>query len=85
MQTIDKSASETLEIKSGVIVTQIHEASPAAFAGIMHFDVIIEANHKKIQDVKELKCFLEKSRNQESVLFLLKRQNVGLYMAIQTE
>ena len=85
VQNIDQPFSETFGIKSGVAVTQIHEGSPAAFAGIMPFDVIIEANHKQIPDVKQLKRVLEKSRDQDSVLFLLKRQNAGLYMAIQTK
>lgn len=84
VQNIDKSFSETFGVKSGVVVTQIHEGSPAAFAGVMPFDVIIEANRKKINSVKDLKEVLQKSRDQESVLFLLKRQNVGLYIAIHT-
>ena len=85
VQNIDKSFAETFGVDRGAVVTQIHEGSPAAFAGIMPFDVIIEANHKKIQDVKDLKSVLNKSRDQDSVLFLLKRQNAGLYMAIHTK
>lgn len=84
VQNIDKSFRETFGVKNGAVVTQIHEGSPAAFAGLMPFDVIIEANHKKIEDVKDLENVLGKSRDQESVLFLLKRQNAGLYMAIHT-
>lgn len=84
VQNIDKNISETLGIKNGVLITRIHEGSPAAFAGMMPFDVIIEVNHKKVKDVAEFKTILEKSRNQDSVLFLLKRENVGLYLAIQT-
>lgn len=85
VQNVDKILGENIGIKNGAVVTAIHDGSPAAFAGVMPLDVIVEVNHKKVQNAKELRNVLEKSRNQDSALFLLKRQNIGMYMAIQTK
>ncbi len=84
VENIDKAFVDNFNMDSGAVVTKIHEASPAAFAGLLPTDVIIEANHKKVQNVKDLKNILDKSKNQDSVLLLVKRQNIGLYFAIQT-
>lgn len=84
VQNIDRRIAESLNVEKGAVITQIHDGSPAQFAGIMPFDVIIEVNRKKIKDVSELKKVLEKAKDQNAALFLIKRNSLGMYIAVQT-
>lgn len=83
VRDINRSLAESLKIKNGVVVTEVEYGSPAAFAGILPYDVIIEANRNEVKNTKDLQNILNKSKNQNSVLFLIKRQNVSLFIAIQ--
>lgn len=85
VHNIDNYFSELYGIKNGAVITEIFEGSPAAFAGVQPNDVIIEANHKEVNNVGELHSILGNSEKKDSVLFLIKRQEMNLYVAIQTK
>ncbi|MFZ3231420.1 MAG: Do family serine endopeptidase [Pseudobdellovibrio sp.] len=80
---IDESVSKAIGIQKGVLVADVIGGSPASMAGIEPNDIIVEANHKVVKNAKELLSILENSKNKDSVLFLIKRQNASLFVAIQ--
>lgn len=69
--------------KKGALVTEVQGGSPAALAGIQSGDVIIEANHKSVRNAKDLQSILGRSKEQGSFLFLIKRRDMSLFVAIQ--
>lgn len=83
VRDIDSSRGPATETKNGAVVVDVHDGSPAAFAGIQPYDIIIEANHKAVKNVTDLQDILKSAKDQDSVLFLIKRQNASLYVAIQ--
>lgn len=83
VRDIDRSLAESLKIKNGVVITEVENNSPAAFAGLRPNDVIIEVNRNEVKNTKDLQNTLDKSKNQDSALFLIKRQNTSLFVAVQ--
>lgn len=70
--------------KKGVLVSEVQIGSPAALAGILPGDVITEANHKSVRDIKDLQAILKRSKDPRDFLFLIKRKDISLFVAIQT-
>lgn len=71
-----------LEELSGVVVTEVTPQSPAAEAGIRRGDVIQEVNRKPVENVEEFGQAVEEARSQESILFLIRRGENSLFVAV---
>ena len=71
-----------LEEVSGVVVTEVTPNSPAAEAGIRRGDVIQEVNREPVENVEEFGQAIEEAKNQESILFLVRRGESSLFVAV---
>lgn len=69
--------------KEGVIVTDVTAGSMADMAGIQIGDIIVEVNKKQIKNTKEFHKELLKIGKGKSVLFLIKRGNSTIYVALR--
>jgi S1-C subfamily serine protease len=64
-----------------VIVADVEVGSPAAAANLQPGDLIVEADHRPISNVGELRSALGKDRDR--VLLLIKRQGGSLYVVVR--
>ena len=71
-----------LEAATGVVVTGVEPGSPAAKAGIRRGDVIHEVNRKPIKDAEDFGQAIEAAGDQENILFLVRRGESNLFIAI---
>src|SRR3990172_6770714 len=65
--------------KSGVIVVEVKEGSPADEAGIRPQDVIIQVNKAKITSLKDYEREIAKISGKEGVLLLIRRGNISTF------
>lgn len=70
------------EDEKGVIITNIERNSLAQVGGLREGDIIMEVNRQSVATISELRTRLKESENQRSVLFLIKRGNVAVYIVI---
>jgi serine protease Do len=71
-----------LEGEMGVVVTGVEPGSPAAKAGIRRGDVIHEVNRKPIKDAEDFGQAVETAGGEENILFLIRRGESNLFIAI---
>lgn len=71
-----------LEERLGVVVTRVEPGSPAAKAGIRRGDVILEVNRKPIEGMEDFAQTVEAAADQESILFLIRREGSNLFIAV---
>ncbi len=71
-----------LEAETGVVVTGVEPGSPAAEAGIQRGDVIYEVERKPIKDAEEFEQAIEAAVGKENILFLIRRGESTLFVAI---
>jgi serine protease Do len=71
--TPDMARHLGLPEKSGVIITQVREGSPADEAGLKVQDIIVQINKMKISSIKDLLKELSGNRPGESALLLIRR------------
>ena len=83
VQTLTPALAEQLDLRGekGVIVADVEEGSPAAAANLQPGDLIVEADHRPISNVGELRSALGKDRDR--VLLLIKRQGGSLYVVVR--
>ncbi len=62
-----------LPADKGILVTRVFENSPAAGAGIVPGDLIVEADHKGIKDMSELTHELREKKVGDSMQIKVKR------------
>ncbi|HEY3898347.1 MAG TPA: DegQ family serine endoprotease [Chthoniobacter sp.] len=65
----------------GVVIDGVEPGSPAATAELQPGDIIVEANRKPVDNVKELKSAL--ASNKDSALLLIKRHEASLYVSLK--
>ena len=65
---------EKLEISSGVVVTDVTEASPAEKAGFEKGDIIVEVDKQKVSDASDFKNSISKFKKGNSYLFKVLRE-----------
>jgi len=73
-----------IKSKQGVLVTEIEQGSPADMAGIQAGDLIVEINRKPVKDVNEFNREILKVGKGKTVLFLIKRGNTTIYVALRS-
>jgi serine protease Do len=71
-----------LEAETGVVVTGVEPGSPAAKAGIRRGDVIQEVNRQSIKDAQEFAQAIKTAKNQEKILFLIRREGSNLFIVV---
>lgn len=81
--TKDLAQQFGIQEKEGVVVTNVVPGSIAEMAGIQVGDVIVEVNRKAIKNSKEFHKELLKIGRGKSILFLIKRGNSTIYVALK--
>jgi serine protease Do len=71
-----------LKSETGVVVTRVEPASPAADAGIQTGDVIREVNRKAVKNVDDLVEKLEQAKDQNNILLLVQRGQNNMFAAV---
>jgi serine protease Do len=74
-----------IEEDKGVVVAGVEEGSLAYDAGIRQGDVILEVNKKPIQNLDDYRKAVETFKAGKSALFLVKRGQTTLYVAIRVD
>ncbi len=74
-----------MEGEMGVVVTGVEPGSPGAKAGIRRGDVIQEVNRKSIKDADDFGQTVETIKDQEKVLFLIRREGSNLFIVVTPE
>ena len=88
VKDITKLLAERFEIdpdNSGVLVTGIDKKSKAFEAGIRVGDIITRVGTKKIASKKDYKNLIEESKQQDSLLLLVKRGERSSYFAFEID
>jgi serine protease Do len=72
-----------LPSEKGLIVTGVDPRGPAAQAGIRRGDIILEVNQKEVKTLAEFRKIVGETKKGEMMLFLVKRQEGALYLALE--
>jgi len=81
--TPDLARNFGLSESKGLVVVQVEEGSAASDAGLRPGDVILEVDQKPVKDVNEFNRKVETYKAGDTVLFLIKRQGVTLYLTLK--
>ncbi len=81
--TVELAQRYNISEKEGVVVTDVEVGSIADMAGIQIGDLIVEVNKKQIKNTKDFHRELLKVGKGKSVLFLIKRGNATIYVALR--
>lgn len=73
----------SLEDETGVVILEVEEKSPAAWAGIKDNDIIISINRKKIKNMDDYKEIMRKLGSKKQVLIVIKRDNITMYRVVK--
>jgi C-terminal processing protease CtpA/Prc len=84
-QNVDPDIAEQLKLtaKTGVIVTNVREGTPAAVAGVKKNDVVQSLGGNAIENFDELKTALGKCKPNETVEMLVQRGEKKLKLTIK--
>ncbi|MEM7534989.1 MAG: PDZ domain-containing protein [Chloroflexota bacterium] len=74
-----------LESSDGVVITNVGAGSVAAEAGLVRGDVILEINKKEIANLDDYRKQVDTSKEDQSLLFLVKRGSNTIYAALKPE
>jgi len=72
-----------MEKAKGIVVVGIEPGSPADEARMIRGDVILEINRKPVENVKEFSRALEETKDQTSLLFLIRRGEGNIYLTVK--
>lgn len=81
--TPDLAQEYNIREKEGVVVTNVEPGSLAEMGGIQPGDIIVEVNKKSIKNAKEFHKEIVKVGKGKSILFLIKRGNSTIYVALR--
>lgn len=87
VQELTKELAETLHLKTytGVIVTNVEQGSPAAYAGFKRGDIVLEINQSRITNVKSLTGKLARIAKNQKILFLVQRGKTTRYVIVKNK
>ena len=86
VQNITPQIAESLGLKrdNGVVITSVQPQSAAGDAGLRRGDVILRVNRKDISNVDALQNILDQAKPGTSVLFLIRRGENNLFLALKS-
>jgi len=73
-----------LDRAEGVVVTSVKAGSPGHEAGLRSGDVILKIGRKPIRDLTDFRNAVAKAKKNKTVLFLVKRGEGKLFLAMKT-
>ena len=68
---------------SGVVVVDVEENTPAAEAGILPGDIILEMDHDPVKNLAQFSRKIKACKAGDTVLFLIKREGATLYLTLK--
>jgi serine protease Do len=83
--TPDISRNLGLPDAQGVMVADVEEGTPAHQVGLQRGDIILEVNQQKVMNLHDYRSALGRAREAQSVLFLIRRGDNTVYMALRPE
>lgn len=85
VRPLTSALAKRLEVpdKTGLVVTEVADGSPAAEAGVRPGDVIVEANGKQLRSVAELRQAVANQKAGEPTLLRIHRKEASLFVAIE--
>jgi serine protease Do len=81
--TPDLSRSLGLVGVQGVVVAGVEDGGPASEVGMRPEDVIVEVNQQRVMNLQEYRTALAHLGDAKSVLFLVRRGENTVYVALQ--
>ena len=81
--TVSMAAELGLERAEGLVITSIKPGSPADEAGLQRGDVIAEINRQPVRNRSDYDRAVEKTEKGKSVLFLVRRGEGSLFLALK--
>jgi serine protease Do len=69
--------------KSGLLVVQVENNSPAEEAGIRQGDVILELDEEPVKNLDEYRKGIQQYKKDDTILFLIKRRGTTLYLTLK--
>jgi serine protease Do len=81
----DLARSLGLPDGQGVVVIDVEEGSPADEVGMRRGDVILEVNQKRVATLQDYRAALVPVEGAKSVLFLIRRGDSVVYVAVRPE
>jgi serine protease Do len=85
VQEITPEIARSLKIDrtEGLVVVNVQQGGPAYQAGLRRGDVILEVNRQKVSKREALNRILQKAKSGESILFLVRRGDNNLFIAMR--
>jgi serine protease Do len=85
LQNLTPDLARQLGLKEakGVVVTGVERGSPAAEAGLMRGDVILEAAHQPVNTIDDFYSQADKLKEGEGLLLLVQRREVTQYLVLK--
>lgn len=85
VQPVTPTLAKRLEVpdKSGLVVTEVADGSPADQAGVRPGDVIVEVNRQPVRSVAALRKAIADQKADEPTLMRIHRKDVSLFVAIE--
>ena len=69
----------------GVVIDNVEAGSAGQDAGLRRGDVILEVNRQKVRDESDYRSLMEKTKPEQSVLFLVSRGGSTLFVSVKEE
>ncbi|MGD9125513.1 MAG: DegQ family serine endoprotease [Desulfarculaceae bacterium] len=69
--------------KKGLIITSVQPGGPAAEAGLVRGDVILEAANKPVEDLDEFQSLADKLKPGDGLLLLIQRRGGTLFVVVK--
>jgi serine protease Do len=82
--TADLVSRLKLKGTQGVVVTEVEPGSPAAEAGILPGDVVLEVNHQAVKTGTDIRAGVKNSGSRPTLLLIV-RNGVNLFVAVQAK
>jgi serine protease Do len=84
VQTVTPEIARSLGLDQprGVIISSVEPGSPAADAGLMRGDIILEVNRDAINSATELQKIIDNAKAGSNLLFLVRRSGNNLFLAM---
>ena len=73
----------SLEDKAGVVILEVEEKSPAAWAGIKNNDIIISISRKKVRNMDDYREIMRKQGSKKQILIVIKRGDITFYRVVK--
>jgi S1-C subfamily serine protease len=77
----EAAAQLGVRVKEGLLVMQVEPGGPAADAGLVEGDILMEANRQRLRTLEDLRAALGKGA--EAVAFLVNRRGQTFYAAVR--